>query len=86
MSVAFFSKYYKGETMAQDANDYGEEFAKSLRNESQYFQFVGQPIFNAIEKKVHVWTVDSVEEAKNYKEMGLSSITTNIPHKIKSAL
>ena len=43
------------------------------------------PIFKA-GKKVHVWTVDSVEKAKIYKEMGLSSITTNIPEKIKSAL
>ena len=37
-------------------------------------------------KKVHVWTVDNVEEAKNYKAIGLSSITTNVPGLIKSSL
>ena len=40
----------------------------------------------AADKKVHVWTVDNVEEAKNYKAMGLSSITTNVPGLIKSSL
>ncbi len=37
-------------------------------------------------KKVHVWTVDDIQLAKKYKEMGLSSITTNVPALIKSAL
>ena len=37
-------------------------------------------------KKVHVWTVDDVEQAKIYKEAGLSSITTNVPQVIRSAL
>ena len=37
-------------------------------------------------KKVHVWTVDDINQAKKYKEMGLSSITTNVPGLIKSAL
>ena len=37
-------------------------------------------------KKVHVWTVDNVDEAKNYKAIGLSSITTNVPGLIKSYL
>jgi len=37
-------------------------------------------------KKVHVWTVDNIVEAKFYKEIGLSSITTNTPGIIKSAL
>ena len=37
-------------------------------------------------KKVHVWTVDDIQQAKKYKEMGLSSITTNVPGLIKSAL
>jgi len=37
-------------------------------------------------KKVHVWTVDDIQLAKKYKEMGLSSITTNVPGLIKSAL
>ena len=40
----------------------------------------------AADKKVHVWTVDNVEEARNYKAMGLSSITTNVPGLIKSSL
>ena len=38
------------------------------------------------DKKVHVWTVDDINQAKKYKEMGLSSITTNVPGLIKSAL
>ena len=37
-------------------------------------------------KKVHVWTVDDIQQAKKYKGMGLSSITTNVPGLIKSAL
>ena len=37
-------------------------------------------------KKVHVWTVDDIEQAKIYKELGLSSITTNEPQLIRSAL
>ena len=37
-------------------------------------------------KKVHVWIVDDIQQAKKYKEMGLSSITTNLPGLIKSAL
>jgi glycerophosphoryl diester phosphodiesterase len=37
-------------------------------------------------KKVHVWIVDDIQQAKKYKEMGLSSITTNVPGLIKSAL
>lgn len=43
------------------------------------------PILKA-NKKVHVWTVDDIEEAKTYKELGLSSITTNVPQLIRSAL
>ena len=43
------------------------------------------PIIEA-NKKVHVWTVDDIEQAKIYKELGLSSITTNIPQLIRSAL
>ena len=43
------------------------------------------PILEA-NKKVHVWTVDDIEEAKTYKELGLSSITTNVPQLIRSAL
>ena len=37
-------------------------------------------------KKVHVWTVDDIDEAKKYKKMGLSSITTNVPGSIKSSI
>ena len=43
------------------------------------------PILEA-NKKVHVWTVDDIEQAKTYKELGLSSITTNVPQLIRSAL
>ena len=43
------------------------------------------PILEA-NKKVHVWTVDDIEEAETYKELGLSSITTNVPQLIRSAL
>jgi len=43
------------------------------------------PILEA-NKKVHVWTVDDLEQAKIYKELGLSSITTNVPRLIRSAL
>ena len=39
-----------------------------------------------INKKVHVWTVDQPEQAKLYYKLGLSSITTNTPGKIKSIL
>tara|TARA_Y100000590_G_scaffold121738_2_gene139409 strand:+ start:19023 stop:19748 length:726 start_codon:yes stop_codon:yes gene_type:complete len=46
--------------------------------------FIG-PILKA-NKKVHVWTVDSIKESRIYKEMGVSSITTNLPEKIKSSL
>ena len=43
------------------------------------------PILEA-NKNVHVWTVDDIEQAKVYKELGLSSITTNVPQLIRSAL
>ena len=43
------------------------------------------PIIEA-NKKVHVWTVDDIEQAKNYQQLGLSSITTNVPQLIRSAL
>ncbi len=43
------------------------------------------PILEA-NKKVHVWTVDDIEQAKNYQQLGLSSITTNVPQLIRSAL
>ena len=37
-------------------------------------------------KKVHVWTVNSGKEAEKYHELGLSSITTNCPGRIKKHL
>tara|TARA_B110000014_G_scaffold257906_2_gene243203 strand:+ start:10412 stop:11146 length:735 start_codon:yes stop_codon:yes gene_type:complete len=40
----------------------------------------------AINKKVHVWTVDQPEQAKLYSRLGLSSITTNRPGEIKTLL
>ena len=45
--------------------------------------------FNKIKrenKKVHVWTVNSKEEAKRYYELGLDSVTTNCPGKIREYL
>ena len=39
-----------------------------------------------VNKKVHVWTVNSEEEAKRYYELGLDSITTNCPGKIREYL
>ena len=41
---------------------------------------------NIENKKVHVWTVNSKEEAKRYYELGLDSITTNCPGKIREYL
>jgi len=37
-------------------------------------------------KKVHVWTVNSKNEAEKYQGLGLSSITTNCPGRIKEHL
>ena len=41
---------------------------------------------NKENKKVHVWTVNSKEEAKRYYELGLDSVTTNCPGKIREYL
>ena len=41
---------------------------------------------NRENKKVHVWTVNSKEEAKRYYELGLDSVTTNCPRKIREYL
>ena len=41
---------------------------------------------NRENKKVHVWTVNSPEEAKRYYKLGLDSITTNCPGKIREYL
>ena len=41
---------------------------------------------NRENKKVHVWTVNVKEEAKRYCELGLQSITTNCPGKIRKYL
>ena len=41
---------------------------------------------NIERKKVHVWTVNSKEEAKKYYELGVDSITTNCPGNIKEYL
>jgi glycerophosphoryl diester phosphodiesterase len=47
-------------------------------------QFINK--INKENKKVHVWTVNSKEEAKRYYELGLDSITTNCPGKIREYL
>ena len=41
---------------------------------------------NRENKKVHVWTVNAKEEAKRYCELGLDSVTTNCPGKIREYL
>ena len=41
---------------------------------------------NRENKKVHVWTVNSKEEAKRYYELGLDSVTTICPGKIREYL
>ena len=41
---------------------------------------------NRENKKVHVWTVNAEEEAKRYCELGLDSVTTNCPGKIRKYL
>mgnify|MGYP001276073670 CR=1 FL=1 len=33
---------------------------------------------------IHVWTVDNPKEARKYREMGLKSITTNVPKTIRA--
>jgi len=38
-----------------------------------------------LNKEVHVWTVDD-NEALRYRDMGISSITTNVPKKIKEII
>tara|TARA_B100001029_G_scaffold46895_1_gene37131 strand:- start:3161 stop:3688 length:528 start_codon:yes stop_codon:yes gene_type:complete len=56
---------------AQNHKSLNLEFYKKIKKEN---------------KKVHVWTVNSKEEAKNYCQIGLSSITTNCPGNIKEFL
>ena len=56
-----------------------------LQSHMQLTKAFIDPIMEA-NKEVHVWTVDQPEQAKHYKEMGLHSITTNIPGSIKTYL
>ena len=56
---------------------------------AQNHKFLDVHFFNKINrenKKVHVWTVNSKEEAKRYYELGLDSVTTNCPGKIREYL
>lgn len=39
-------------------------------------------IANALELEVHVWTVDDLNKARELFDMGVSSITTNIPDQV----
>jgi len=52
-------------------------------------KFLNQEFVNemrGIDKETHVWTVDDPSEAHKYKKMGVSSITTNDPKKIKETI
>ena len=40
----------------------------------------------SVNKETHVWTVDDSDEALEYLKMGIASITTNIPKKIKETI
>ena len=62
-----------------NADGIGAQNHKSL--DLQFFNKI-----NRENKKVHVWTVNSKEEAKRYYELGLDSVTTNCPGKIREYL
>ena len=56
---------------AQNHPKLNKNFVKTIKN---------------LKKDVHVWTVNEEKEAKEYKLLGLSSITTNKPKIIKDYL
>ena len=61
------------------ADGIGAENHKLLNKE-----FVNE--MTSVNKETHVWTVDNSDEALKYLKMGISSITTNIPKKIKETI
>ena len=61
------------------ADGIGAENHKLLNKE-----FVNE--MRRVNKETHVWTVDDSDEALEYLKMGIASITTNIPKKIKETI
>ena len=61
------------------ADGIGAENHKLLNKE-----FVNK--MRSVNKETHVWTVDDPDEALEYLKMGIASITTNIPKKIKETI
>ena len=61
------------------ADGIGAENHKLLNKE-----FVNE--MTSVNKETHVWTVDNSDEALKYLKMGIASITTNIPKKIKETI
>ncbi len=61
------------------ADGVGAENHKLLNKE-----FVNE--MRSVKKETHVWTVDDSDEALEYLKMGIASITTNIPKKIKETI
>ena len=61
------------------ADGVGAENHKLLNKE-----FVNE--MRRVNKETHVWTVDDSDEALEYLKMGIASITTNIPKKIKETI
>ncbi len=78
------SKENSNEEVLQKLTEFKLDGVGAENHSRLSYTFVS-PILEA-NKKVHVWTVDDVEQAKIYKELGLSSITTNVPQLIRSAL
>ena len=61
------------------ADGIGAENHKLLNKE-----FVNE--MTSVNKETHVWTVDNSDEALKYLKIGIASITTNIPKKIKETI
>ena len=61
------------------ADGIGAENHKLLNKE-----FVNE--MRSVNKETHVWTVDDSDKALEYLKMGIASITTNIPKKIKETI
>ena len=61
------------------ADGIGAENHKLLNKE-----FVNE--MTSVNKETHVWTVDNSDESLKYLKIGIASITTNIPKKIKETI
>jgi len=56
---------------------------------SKGVSFLDGNYINAIKSKgyqYHVWTIDDAAEARRFADLGVDSITTNYPAKIREAL